>query len=266
MHLTVDGAGVYAHTGGRDFDPAKPAAVFVHGAGLDHTVWALQARYVAHHGYSVLAPDLPGHGRSGGKALETVEAIADWIAALLDAAGAKQAMLIGHSMGAAASLELAARRPQRVAKLALLGVAARMAVHPELIAAAESDPDLAREMIVEWAHGARGRIGGNRAAGLWIADTARRLIDRAGANRVLARDLKACGAWTGGEAAAARLACPVLLILGAQDRMTPPKAGKQLAGAIEGAEVDVLPDCGHMMMVEQPDMTLDLLRKFLGTR
>jgi len=153
-----------------------------------------------------------------------------------------------------------------VAKLALLGIAARLAVHPDLIAAAESDPDLAREMIVDWAHGARGRIGGNPAAGLWIADTARRLIDRAGATRVLAQDLKACNAWTGGEAAAARLACPVLLILGAEDRMTLPKAGKQLAGSIKGAGVDVLPDCGHMMMVEQPDRTLDLLRKFLGTR
>ncbi len=266
MHLTVDGAGVYAHTGGQPFDPAKPAAVFVHGAGLDHTVWALQTRYVAHHGFSVLAPDLPGHGRSGGKPLASVEAIADWIAALLDAAGAQRAALIGHSMGAAASLELAARRPQRVAKLALLGIAARLAVHPDLIAAAESDPDLAREMIVDWAHGARGRIGGNPAAGLWIANTARRLIDRAGANRVLAQDLKACGAWTGGAAAAAKLACPTLLILGAEDRMTLTKAGNELAGAIAGAQVDVLPDCGHMMMVEQPDMTLDLLKAFLGTR
>lgn len=266
MHLTVDGAGVYAHTGGRQFDPAKPTALFVHGAGLDHTVWALQARYVAHHGFSVLAPDLPGHGRSDGKPLASVAAIADWIVALLDAVGAKQAVLIGHSMGAAAGLEVAARHPSRVAKLALLGIAQRLAVHPDLIAAAESDPDLAREMIVDWAHGALGRIGGNRAAGLWIANTARRLIDRAGANQVLAQDLKACNAWTGGAAASAKIACPALLILGAQDRMTPAKAGRQLAASIKDAGVDVLPDCGHMMMVEQPDLTLDLLRKFLGTR
>lgn len=266
MHLTVNGAGVYAHTGGRQFDAAKPAAVFVHGAGLDHTVWALQARYVAHHGYSVLAPDLPGHGRSDGKPLATVAAIADWLASLLDGLGAKQAVLIGHSMGAAASLEVAARYPGRVAKLALLGIAPRLQVHPDLIAAAEGDPDLAREMIVDWAHGARGRIGGNRAAGLWIANTARRLIDRAGASGVLAQDLKACNAWTGGDAASAKVACPTLLILGAQDRMTPAKSGRLLAAAIKGAAVDVLPDCGHMMMVEQPDMTLDLLRKFLGTR
>ncbi len=266
MHLTVNGAGVYAHTGGRPFDAAKPAVLFVHGAGLDHTVWALQARYVAHHGFSVLAPDLPGHGRSGGKPLATVAAITDWIAALLDEVGAQQTVLIGHSMGAAASLEVAARPPASIAKLVLLGIAPRMPVHPDLIEAAENNPDLAREMIVDWAHGARGRIGGNRAAGLWIANTARRLIDGAGKNGVLAQDLIACNAWTGGGAAAAKVACPTLLILGAEDRMTLARSGKELAAAIKGAELDVLPDCGHMMMVEQPDLTLDRLRKFLGTR
>jgi pimeloyl-ACP methyl ester carboxylesterase len=264
MHLTVDGAQVYAHTGGRSFDPHRPAAVFVHGAGLDHTVWALQARYVAHHGWSVLAPDLPGHGRSAGAALDSVAALAAWIGNLLDSAGARRAALIGHSMGAAACLEAAARHPARVAKLALLGAAARMPVHPDLIAAAESDPELAREMIVDWAHGSRGRIGGNPAPGLWIAHAARRLIDYAGASGVLAVDLKVCDAWSGGAEAAAKVACPTLLILGAEDRMTPAKAGRALAGLIKGADVAVLPDCGHMMMVEQPDLVLDRLRAFLG--
>ncbi|MGQ0677896.1 MAG: alpha/beta fold hydrolase [Rhodospirillales bacterium] len=266
MQLTVNGAGVYLHTGGRPFDPKPPAALFVHGAGLDHTVWALQARYVAHHGFSVLAPDLPGHGRSEGKPLASIEAVADWLAALMDAAGLKTAALIGHSMGAAASLELAARHPERVARLILLGVAPRLAVHPDLLAAAENDPALARELIVDWAHGGRGRVGGNPAPGLWIANAARRLIDRAGASGALARDLKACEAWTGGQAAAARLACPALLILGAEDRMTPAKSGRQLGASIKGAEVAVLPDCGHMLMVEQPDMTLDRMRRFLGAQ
>lgn len=264
MRLTVDGAEVYAHTGGRPFDPHRPAAMFVHGAGLDHTVWALQARYVAHHGWSVLAPDLPGHGRSAGRALGSVAALAEWIVKLLDAASARRAALVGHSMGGIACLEAAARHPARVAKLALLGIAARMPVHPDLIAAAENDPALACEMIVDWAHGARGRVGGNPAPGLWIAHTARRLIDRAGASGVLAQDLKACDSWGGGAEMAAKVACPTLVILGAEDRMTPAKAGHALAGMIKGAETAVLPECGHMMMVEQPDLTLDRLRKFLG--
>jgi pimeloyl-ACP methyl ester carboxylesterase len=75
MRLSVDGHEVYAYTGTRPVDPAAPAIVFVHGAANDHSVWALQSRYFAHHGHGVLAVDLPGHGRSGGPALATVEAI-----------------------------------------------------------------------------------------------------------------------------------------------------------------------------------------------
>ena len=69
MQLTVDGHKVYAATGGRSFEPAKPAVIFLHGAGCDHTVWQLPARWFAWHGSSVLAVDLPGHGRSEGPPL-----------------------------------------------------------------------------------------------------------------------------------------------------------------------------------------------------
>ena len=87
MLLKVDGKQVYAATGGRTFDAGKPAIVFLHGAGLDHTVWQLPARSFAWHGHSVLAPDLPGHGRSEGPALGSVADMAAWVGRLLDAAG-----------------------------------------------------------------------------------------------------------------------------------------------------------------------------------
>jgi len=263
MHLTIAGAGVYAHTGGQSFDAEQPTVVFVHGAGMDHTVWGLQARYVAHHGHNVLAVDLPGHGRSEGAALGSIAALADWIVGLLDAVGVKRATLVGHSMGALACLEAAARAPARVTKLVLCGAAPKMPVHPDLIQAAEKDPGLARDLIVDWAFGGRGRIGGNPAVGLWLSTTAQRLIDRAGAG-VLASDLKACDAYANGEAAAKALACPVLLILGSADRMTPAKAGRAFAAMMKQASVVELANCGHMMMVEQPDATLDALKSFLG--
>ena len=91
--------------------------MFVHGAAHDHSVWAWQSRYFAHHGFNVLAVDLPGHGRSAGEAQSSVEAIADWIAALLDAVGVKRAALVGHSLGSLAVLEAAARYPVRVARI-----------------------------------------------------------------------------------------------------------------------------------------------------
>ena len=106
MELTVNGKRVHAATGGRDFDPALPAVVFVHGAGMDHTVWALQARYFAHHGRAVLAVDLPGHGGSEGPSLDSIAAMGDWLAAVIEAAGSEQAALVGHSMGSLAALDL----------------------------------------------------------------------------------------------------------------------------------------------------------------
>ena len=115
MRVAVDGTQVYAYTGGRALDVARPTIVFVHGAAHDHSVFALQSRYFAHHGYAALAVDLPAHGRSDGAPLASVEAIADWIGALLDALDVSEASLVGHSMGALAALEAAARIPRRVA-------------------------------------------------------------------------------------------------------------------------------------------------------
>src|SRR3954452_25533651 len=117
MEIVVNGAKVFGGTGGRPFNPKLPLALFLHGAGMDHTVWALLARWFAHHGCGVLAPDLPGHGRSGGEGLGSIEAMADWTAALIEVSGAPSAKLIGHSMGSLIALETAARHPSRVTAL-----------------------------------------------------------------------------------------------------------------------------------------------------
>lgn len=250
----------FASTGGKPFDPMKPAIVFVHGAGMDHTVWQLQARYFAYHGRAVLAPDLPGHGRSEGPPPASIEAYADWLAALVAAAGAERAALVGHSMGALASLAAAARTPARVTALALLGVAARMPVHPDLLTAADANDPAAVELITAWGYGKPAHLGGHRGPGLWMLGGGRRLLERS-AKGVLASDLRACDAYQDAAQAAARVACPTLFLLGALDRMTPPKAAEPLMRAVCDTRTVVLPGCGHMMMVEQPDQTLDALRQ-----
>ena len=147
MEISVQGKAVFAATGGRPYDPAQPAVVFLHGAGMDHTVWALQTRYFAYRARSVLALDLPGHGKSEGPELETVPAMADWLISVLDALGIERAALVGHSMGAFIALDGAARHGARVSRLALLGVASRMAVHPDLLTAAEADDHLAIDLV-----------------------------------------------------------------------------------------------------------------------
>ncbi len=262
MDLSVDGRTVFAATGGRPFDAALPLIVFVHGAGMDHTVWALQTRYFAHHGRSVLAVDLPGHGRSEGPPLDAIEAIGDWLAALIEAAGAGEAALVGHSMGAIAALECATRHPQRVRALALVGAAPAMPVHPDLLAAAEANDPLAYELVTDWAHGRAAHLGRHPAPGLWILGGGERLLER-GAPGLLHNDLTACNGYGRGLEAAPAVACPTLLVSGADDRMTPAKAGRKLAEAIPGARTAVIARAGHMMMVEASGETLDALKAFL---
>ena len=260
MEIAVDGNRVFAATGGRPFDAAQPAVVFIHAAGMDHTVWALQARYFAHRGRSVLAVDLPGHGRSGGALLHSIGAMASWLVKLLDAAGLSSAALVGHSTGALIALEAAASAPARARRLALLGVAARMPVHPDLQAAADGNRRLGPELVTSWGHGRSGHLGGNPAPGLWMMGGSLQLIERAPAG-ALAADLAACNAYDGALAAAARVACPTLLLLGALDRMTPPAKAAPLADAIKTARTVILAGAGHMLMSERPDAVIDALRE-----
>jgi pimeloyl-ACP methyl ester carboxylesterase len=261
VQLRVDGKVVFAATGGRPFDASLPAAVLIHGAGMDHTVWALQARSLAHRGRAVLAPDMPGHGRSEGPTLSSIGAMAAWLVAFMNAADIADAALIGHSMGSLIALEAAASAPGRVRRLALLGVAGRMPVHPDLLKAAREDRPLAAELIVSWGHGPAGHFGGNPAPGLWRMGSVQRLLNRA-SEGVLASDLVACDAYDA-EAAAARVACPSLLLLGSADRMTPAGKAKALAAALSHSETRILPGVGHMMMSEAPDAVIDALLLFL---
>jgi len=261
VRIPVDRSGVYAYTGGRGMVEAQPTVVFVHGAANDHMVWALQSRYFAHHGFNAVAVDLPGHGRSEGAPLPTIEAIADWIGALLDALNVRVAGLAGHSMGALAVLEAAARLPERVSRLALLGAAFPMVVSDALLAAARANEHLAFELINGWAFAPSKQIGGNRNPGVWLLGNWMRLMERSRPDALYV-DLKACSDYGNGLAAARAVRCPALIVLGAQDQMTPAKRAQGLVDAIPGVEALTLPNCGHVLMAEQPDAVLDALRAF----
>ena len=259
MQLSVNGSEVFVATGGRSFDKSLPAVVLLHGAGFDHSTWALHSRWFAHHGFSVLAPDLPGHGRSRGKALSTIADMADWTAALIDAAGAAKARLIGHSMGSLIALETSARHPDKVAGLSLIGTATTMTVGPDLLKAAEANDIAAIDMVSIWGLGFKAELGGSLAPGLWMHQGAQRVLERTPPG-VLHSDLAACNAYDNALAAAAHVKVPTTVILGERDMMTPAKAGKALAAAIPNARTVVLPGAGHMMMVEQPDELLAALQ------
>ena len=262
MQLQIDGKPAFAYTAAHAIDPAKPAIVFVHGAGLDHSWWGLQSRYFGYHGFNVLALDLPAHGRSAGPALASIGEMADWVKKVLDDNKIKSAVVVGHSMGALIALEFAARYPESAQKIALIGVAYPMRVSEGFLDAARRNDQSAYDMETIWGHAPQVPFAGNPNPGMWMyGDTLARLGRLAPG--VLHTDLLACNAYAGGMEAAARLKCPVQFILGARDMMTPPRAAEELIRKIEKSNSIRVAISGHSLMAEAPDATLDALIDFL---
>lgn len=261
MQFIVQGYPAYAYTGGRAFDPALPGIVFIHGAAFDHSVWQWQARHLAHHGFAVLAVDLPGHGRSPGPVRESIGALADWIGDFIEAATLERAALVGHSMGSLVVLETAIRRARRVSRLAMIGASVPMAVGEAFLAAARDDSPAAFDMETVWGHARGAMLATSPVPGISLMGAARALNDRAHPG-VLPADLEACRAYAPAPESIRALGMPTLVLGGKRDQMTPWKAGKALAAEIPGARFELL-DAGHSMMNEAPRDTLRHLKEFL---
>jgi pimeloyl-ACP methyl ester carboxylesterase len=265
MKLMLNGHEAYAYTGTKPFNAAQPTLVFVHGALNDHSVWQLQSRWFAHHGYNVLAVDLPGHTRSGGPACQTVEAYADWVLAFTRAAGAENFAMVGHSMGSLISLECTTRAPERVTHLALCATAYPMTVSPELLQTSLDDPQKAMRIVNVWSHSTLAAKPSAPGPGAWTYGGALRLMQHVQGDNVslFHNDFSACNAYANGEMAAAKVTCPTRFIIGSKDAMTPPRATKTLQALMPHAGVTTL-HCGHDMMSEQPDGVLQALRLWLN--
>jgi pimeloyl-ACP methyl ester carboxylesterase len=259
-------APAYAYTGGKEFDPALPCVVFIHGALNDHSVWTLLARWFAHHSHAVLAPDLPGHGRSAGPPLPDVEALADWTLALLAAAQAGPAALVGHSMGSLVALEAAARAPQRVSGLVMVGTAYPMTVSDALLATARDAPQRAIDMVTAYSHSTFAAKPSYPGPGAWVPGGSRALMRREQASQsgvnLFHHDFGVCNRYANGLHAAAGVRCPASLVVGARDQMTAPRQAREIAAALKARVFEV--PAGHDLMAEAPDAVLDALRQALA--
>ena len=255
MNLEVDGKPAFAYTAAHVLDAAKPTMVFVHGAGLDHSWFGLQSRYFGYHGSNVLALDLPGHGRSAGPPIATIGEMAEWV---LKAVPSKKFSIVGHSMGSLIAVECARRQPERVERIALIGVAYPMKVGAEFLDAARRNDHMAFDMETIWGHAPQVPLAGNPNPGMWMyGDSLARL--RRLAPGVLHGDLKACNEYV----LEGTVTCPALLVLGKRDVMTPPRAAADLQAKLKGRTV-MIEVSGHSLMAEAPDETLDALIGFFS--
>jgi pimeloyl-ACP methyl ester carboxylesterase len=266
MELTVNGRKAYGYSGGKAFDAGLPCIVFIHGALNDHSVWTLLARWFAHHGRAVLALDQPGHGRSDGPPLADVESLADWVLALLDAAGVRSAALVGHSMGSLIALEAAARAPQRIDRLVMLGTAVPMKVSDALMQTSQHDPLKAIDMVNTFSHASTASKPSYPGPGTWLHGADRALMRRVQAGQtqlnLFHHDFGVCDRYARGLDAAAEVRCPATVVVGARDQMTSPKQTATIVEALKARVQSI--DAGHSMMAEAPDAVLAALRSALG--
>ena len=271
MELPVRGHRTYCYTGGKPFDAAKPTVVMIHGVLHDHSVWGLQSRYLAHHGWNVLAVDLPGHCRSEGEPPSSVEEGAEFVGALLDAARLERAALIGHSWGSLIALEAAARMGARASHAVLVGTAFPMKVSQPLLEASLHEPEKAIRMVDAWSRSTLAPPPSALGPGTWVSGMGvalnRRVLRSNPRVNLYHRGFLACDRYANGLQAVSQVACPLLFVLGEQDQMTPPRAAQGLVEAARAAgkrcEVRSVP-AGHHEMNDAPEATLFAIREFLG--
>jgi pimeloyl-ACP methyl ester carboxylesterase len=250
--MPVSGKLYYSHhQGGRD---EKPPVVLIHGAGGMHLYWPAEIRRLG--GYSVYAIDLPGHGKS--EACDGQQTIGDYASHLLqwlEAIKLHRAIFIGHSMGSAIALTLALHHPQHVIGLVLVGAGARLRVNPELLNYA-SDPTTFY-----------------KSTGLLVncsfsACASPRLVELASMRMegtrqsVLYGDLQACNQFdVMGQLEAIKQ--KTLVMVGEEDAMTPVRYAQYLASSIPEARLSIIPNAGHMVMLEQPHLVAEEMLSFL---
>jgi len=270
MQVQHRGRRVRYANGGNTGNPGDPGVVLLHGSGMNRTVWQMQTRFLAHHGYRVAALDLPGHGGSDGPPLGSIEQMADWVAEMVSVLGFGSAHLVGHSMGTYIALESAKRHPEAVRSLVLLGTAAAMPVHRALLESTRTNIPHAGSLMTSWGYSNRAHVGQHASPGFWLLGGSRALIE-VSPDGSLAADMEACDSYGGALGAAAAVRCPASVILGSDDKMTPVRSAQDLLAAFDPAasstavNVTVLDGVGHMIPLEDPGRARACIAQALAT-
>jgi len=233
----------------------RPPVILIHGAGGDHLFWPPQIRRM--HNQRILAVDLPGHGKSEGVGHHTIDDYTGEVMEFIKALKLNAVVLAGHSMGSAVALKAAIRFPKKVLGLCLLGSGARLRVASSILQSA-SDPSTFAAAVRQVIDGSFFPQTGGRLKEL----STQRLEETRPS--VLYGDLLACNAFNVTDQLS-QVSAPAFILCGALDKMVPLKISEFLRDHIPGAQMDIMPNAGHMFLLEQPNQTADKLSGFLDT-
>ena len=260
-HQLLD-TNIHIATGGRPFYNETEALVFVHGSGQNHLTWVLQSRYFAYRGYQVLAPDLPGHGLSNGKPLDSIESMSDWLIALLDSLKVEKACLIGHSQGCLVTIDAASRYPSRITRIGLISGALAIPVNEQLLSLSDNALSKAIQAMTSWGHGPMAHMHDNTQPGHSFLGYGNKLM-ATNHKDALRNDLKACNDYKNGHKAVGKIRQPAICILAEKDKMTPLHFGHKMAKELGQDDATVIKSAGHMLPAEFPAEVNKALSIFL---
>ncbi len=232
---------------------SHPPLIFVHGAGADHTIWGRVAREL--RPFTVYAVDLPGHGKSSGPAYATIESTANALYTWLKAVLEEPFILAGHSMGGAIAQTLALTHPESLAGLILIGTGARLRVHPHLLALLNQKKKAeAARWLLQWALAPH--------ADPTLKQRVLRSMMQCSLKTIQA-DFMACNNFDV-MAKIKHIRVPTLIVGMEQDRLTPPKYARYLTEHIPASEETLIPESGHMVMLEQPGALARVIRNWMN--
>ena len=256
MIFEVDNKKVFASDAGQGINKNKITIVFLHGSGLSHIVWSLTEQYLSNKDYNVLAIDLPGHGNSEGECLKSIEEISDWLEKAFNKLEILELTIVGHSQGCLEALEYYSRYSKKVKNLIFISGSYRMPVNQDLVDLAESGDYQAVKLMMKWGYeNSKKFIGGNPVEK--IINSPRDIRE------ILAVDLIACDNYKNGSEALKKINCPTLFIFGELDKMVSLEKGKKFAALIPSSKMEIIKNCGHMIMFEKAFEMREKISEFL---